>query len=299
MQDRILKTLKFFELQGVSPTLLELHRFLLAASAEVEEAGGGLSQTVPLSEVLQSVSSLVLSGEVANFHGHYALKKNESQIREFWLGHIFGSKRERRLAFYSRGLKYIPFLRGVALAGSQALGLQKKDSDIDLLVITKPQFMWLCRTLVTFYFHVLGVRRYGKHIADRFCLNHYLAGAKDLSAFRNLYTALEYGKLRPIVGDKAIFDFQQKNVNWIKDVFPNWQPIVLGQEKSPFLQRALEFVLNNKFGKWLDGLLCKIEKPRIDLSEKHIVVEEDELSFHPGSKQDFILPNFNQQTLQN
>ena len=101
-------------------------------------------------------------------------------------------------------------MRGAALAGSQAQGVQKPGSDIDLLIIVEPKFLWLGRTVVTFYFQLLGTRRHGKKIADRFCLNHYLAGVKTIGELKNLYTAWEYAKLRPLIYEGAVTEFQEK-----------------------------------------------------------------------------------------
>ena len=111
-------------------------------------------------------------------NGFYCLKGRAAIIDQRLANYIYGIKRERRIRRFIGGLRFLPFVRRAALAGSQAQGVQKSDSDIDLLIIVEPEFLWLGRTAVTAYFQILGLRRHGKKIANRFCLNHYLAGVK-------------------------------------------------------------------------------------------------------------------------
>jgi hypothetical protein len=194
-------------------------------------------------------------------------------------------------------------VRGAALAGSQAMGQQKFNSDVDLLTIVEPKFLWLGRTAVTFYFQVLGLRRHGKKISDRFCLNHYLAGIKTIGELKNLYTAWEYAKLRPLVYEGAVAEFQEKNSLWIKMFFPNFEctdsyhPLAPSYSKrgdaevpSSF-QIKIERMLEGKFGQWLEIKLKNWQLPKIR-REEFILVLDDELSFHPQSKQRELLAKF-------
>jgi len=185
----------------------------------------------------------------------------------------------------------LPFVRGVALAGSQALGAQRADSDIDLLIIVDPEFLWLARTAVTAYFQILGKRRHGQKIADRFCLNHYLAGVKTIGELRNLYTACEYAKLLPLVYGSAIAEFQQKNSSWIAAFLPNFEPMMVGEDQQSSAQKFLERLLGGKFGRWLERRLKNWQLPKIR-QEQFILVRDDELSFHPQSKQKELLTQF-------
>jgi hypothetical protein len=107
----------------------------------------------------------------------------------------------------------------VALGGSQALGQPKKFSDIDLFIVVKPGFLWLVRTMVSLYFQILGLRRHGKNVANRFCLNHYVAEQKVVDRERNLYKAMEYVRLRPLIYPQGLVEFLQVNAEWIKVFF--------------------------------------------------------------------------------
>lgn len=299
LEQRILETLRFFSLQGVPVTLLELHTFLLSPTAVLQasiDSDGELravdrveQSTVLISEVLSALHNVIVQGTVVTQYGLYTLANRAELLQQRWAGHQYGVWREKRIRKWASKLAWIPFVRAVGIAGSQSLGLQKQGSDIDLFIITTPHFLWTARTLVTIYFQLLGIRRHGDKLANRMCLNHYIAGVKAFTAGKNVYTALEYAKLRPVFGQTDLVLFQ-KNNSWIKVFFPNWQPLyTVG---APLQQSVFEKAIQATFGNFLETVLRRSQIGRIKTELKFIVVEDDELSFHPNSKQEKVLHDF-------
>lgn len=300
LQRRILNTLKFFSFQQLPLTLYELHYFLIAPleqlypylNEEWELIKIPPRATAPISiDTLTSVlEELLEAGLVEEELGYYALAGKKDIIQKRWRGYYYGAVRENLIRKFCARLFLLPFVRGVALAGSQALGPQRQDSDIDLLIITDPKFMWTARTIITGYFHFFGVRRYGKKIANRFCLNHYLATVDSLDQGRNLYTAMEYAKLRPLLGDGIVEEFQMNNANWIKAFFPHSLPLVSQQKKNRHRSLLENAMVNMGTGR-LEKMLKNILRRRINL-DTFVVVRDEELSFHPDSKQGALLNKF-------
>ncbi len=299
LQNRIISTLQFFDLQDIPLTLFELHKFLVNDPAEIKkninfefehigEASKEYEQ-VTLDAVFFVLENQ-LKDQIQTKNGYYCLPGRVNIIDLRINNYFYGFKREKIIKKYSGFLKNIPFVRGVALAGSQALGQPKDSSDIDLLIITDSKFLWLARTLVTIFFQVIGKRRYGKNIANRFCLNHYLAGPKAINNLKNFYTASEYLKLRPLAFPEVVREFQKANP-WIFSFFPNSQQFNLEKSVQPKGQKVLEKLFIGSFGKWLELNLKAWQLRRIR-QEKFIVVTGDELSFHPESKQKDVLLRF-------
>jgi len=300
LKERILSTLRFFDLQDYPLTLLELHQFLLADLANIkantDDSGEIIGKDFPsqskvsLEEVLQCMEN-ECAGEAENTKGFYHIPGRKEIIDLRLQNYFFGIKREKRIKKFTGGLRHLPFVRGVALGGSQALGLQKATSDIDLFIVTDSRFMWLARTFVTAYFQILGKRRHGMKITNRFCLNHYVAGQKKIQSIKNLYSAMEYARLRPLVYGKSIAVYQQNNADWINVFFPNWEASHEPKQKESLLQRILEKMFDGGFGVWLENKLKSRLLPRIK-NGPFIIVEDDELSFHPDSKQKPLLADF-------
>ena len=302
LKQRILSTLKFFDLQGIPLTLLELHRFLLGDAGRMALSqdgtwelfkdaplGGGGGEQVGLDALLSCLQN-DCAGEAGNTLGYYHFFGRQEIAHRRLSNYFFGLKRERRIRRFLYFLRHIPFVRGVGIGGSQSLGQQKSTSDIDLFIVTAPGYMWFARTLISAYFQIFGMRRHGKKIQGRFCLNHYVAGAKPVSRERNLYKAMEYARLRPAVYAQGVAGFLEKNRNWISIYFPNFFPDA-GKEKQSFAQKVLEAFLKNPFGLALERVLGFFQKLKIRQDE-FIFVLPDELSSHPHSQHRVLLSRF-------
>ncbi len=302
LKDRILSTLRFFDLQDYPLTLLELQQFLMEDEQVLKQRVDSQfeinniqntkqpERSITSGEILRCVEE-ECQGQVEEDRGFYYLRGKNKIVQRRLQSYNYGLKREQLIRKFVWPLRHLPFVRGVALAGSQAMGLYKSTSDIDLLIITDPKFLWLARSLVTAYFQVIGQRRHGSIVIDRFCLNHYLAGPKKISKWKNLYTAWEYLKLRPLVYRQEIYKFQSQNLEWLKIYFPNFVLERPQNEKPSGIQRVLEGIFTNRFGLWLEKQIKKSLSGRIR-KEPYILVEEDELSFHPNSAQQELLRQF-------
>jgi len=294
LKQRIVDTLKFFDLQDLPLTLLELAEFLMADTEElkqqldsrfeyIENSAHPAHNQIFLGEITRCLEGECM-GEVGEFKGFYFLAGREHLVQIRLNNYLFGRFREKRILRLIGGARHLPFVRGIALLGSQALGQQKENSDIDLFIITEPHFLGLGRLMVTAYMQLLGVRRHGTKISNRFCLNHYLAGPRSLNRDRNLYTAAEYIKLRPLVYSNTFVKFRKHN-NWVYSFFPNakhFEPKEAEEQQSA-IQKLLEKLLTNSFGQWLEQKLKAAQLGRIQKGE-FIVAEALEMSFHPNNR---------------
>lgn len=292
LKQRIIATLRFFALQEVPLTLFELHKYLLADLKTLKRHLNDNWEVTSTDEAVEPTTiNQVLScletqcqDEVKSFRGYYYLSDKDNNFVTTRLhNYSYGIFREQLIKKHTLGLRRVPFLRSIGLVGSQAFGLPRVSSDIDTLIIVEPSFMWLARFFVTLYFQLAGVRRHGHKIANRFCLNHYISGPKTLDLDRNLYTAAEYIKARPIYHAGVLAEFKRNNLPWLQLFFPN--TILFDSQKvSPSLaKRILESLFNNKFGRWLEHTVGAYQLRRINRSE-FVVVEADELSFHPDNR---------------
>lgn len=300
LADRIIQTLKFFDLQDYPLTALEVERYLIADKAPLRkrldehfelQSTDNPPSSVHLDTILLQLTALTQDGKILQTNGFYTLPSRQHLVEQRLTNYRYGLRREKLIRRYVWFTKYLPFVRGIALGGSQPLGLQKPTSDIDLLIITDPQRMWLARTFLMGYFQLFGVRRYSHKIANRFCLNHYLATPREVDAERNLYKAMEYGRLRPLVFPAAISAFLQANASWMKIFFPNLKVSEISSLAQPRLQDWLEKIFRGGFGGWLEKLLGKWQGSRIR-QDQFVFVRADELSFHPESKHTELLQGF-------
>jgi len=291
LKDRILFTLKFFDLQNTPLSLAQLRDFLMndpqALKNSIDEKYEILSDPglpdVASSDEIKEVLEGELADEVESMKGLYCLRGRTGLIEQYFDTLVYRKKRDQLIKTYVPWVRFIPFVRGLAIGGSHTLGKAKKDSDIDLLVILDPEFMWLGRILVTGYFHLTGHRRYGSKIANRFCLNHYLAGPISVDRERDPYNAMEYLRLHSQIYPQTVELFVRNNLPWIQKFFPQAiLPAVMPQRGSR-LQALLESFFRNRLGERLNRSLGRWQMKRIMRGEP-AVAGQLELSFHSMSR---------------
>ncbi len=137
------------------------------------------------------------------------------------------SAKKMQIAKRSAGvLCLIPGIKMVGVTGSLAMQNSAEDSDVDLMVITKTNSLWITRLSAYFVLRVLNyATRQPKNNQqkDRLCLNIWLA-ENDLvwnKTDRNLYTAHEIAQIIPLINkDKTYEKFLLKN-KWVLKYWPN------------------------------------------------------------------------------
>lgn len=84
------------------------------------------------------------------------------------------SRKWRRAIWIARVLRVFPWIRGVAIANSLAMGSVKEESDIDLFIVCTPRRVWLARFVVVAILRMLRLRP-GEAARDPVCPSFFVA----------------------------------------------------------------------------------------------------------------------------
>lgn len=236
--------------------------------------------------------------EVSDFLGE-SVEKNEIPEKNprFSEDEYWRKKYTKKGFFWARILRFLPFVRGIALCNSLAMGNAEKKSDIDLLIVTATGRMWTARIFVTILCHILGIRRHGKKVAGRLCLSFFLS--EDALTCENFalkpkdpYLAFWVSSLQPIFGREIFKKMAKENQDFAKE---NGN-IVLRFEKQLSKipkngESFLEKMLGEKFEQWIQKkwkpkTLAKYEQ----LADKSgTVISEKMLKFHNSDQREKFL----------
>jgi len=116
--------------------------------------------------------------------------------------------------------KLIPWVKLVALTGARAMNNAVPDDDIDLMIITAKNRLWLTRLILTIL--LFPWLRRGRKISRRLCLNLWLDETALAIKPQNLFTAHEICQARPLFErDKLYQRFISANL-WVKTCLANW-----------------------------------------------------------------------------
>ncbi len=242
--------------------------------------------------------------------GFYFLKTSGSDIVQKRLDgrKIADGKWKKAKKIYGI-MRAVPFLRGVLISGSLALGSSKKNSDVDIMVIAKNGRIWTARVFLTALIFLLGARRSEKNTKDKICLNHYITDKSLQIPFLSLYDAHLYSHLINVYDDadniKTFQEFQKNNI-WIKNYVQNYNLSELRFSTSVGKNRALSFIakifesiLSGKIGDYFEKTLSRIQiakikkNPSFKNKNGRITISDDQLEFHPKLQEKVIIPEFN------
>ena len=182
-------------------------------------------------------------------------------------------------------LRLVPFVRGVSLCNNLPFWITQEQSDIDLFIVTSRDHLFLARFLVTMLFHILGVRRHGTKIKNRFCLSFYATeGNLDFSTIaltpQDIYLAYWTLGLTPIFGEKIYDRIVKENKSWLSEYFHkenienNWntKKRYIPYSSELWFQKFQEFLWKTSLGRWIETKLTAFQKKKI---QKHYEQLED------------------------
>ena len=192
-------------------------------------------------------------------------------------------------------LRHVPFLRYVSVCNNLSFSKTEEGSDIDLFIIAKKNRLFIVRTLVTFLFQVLGVRRHGNRIKSRFCLSFFIDDSHlDLSGIaisNDIYLAFWFKYQVPILDDNVSKDLIIQNV-WVKnyfedDIFFRDDKVTVNKSYiKTVLGLALKGVIGDLIEKALGSWQLKRSKKKADVLEDKsgISISPNILKFHNNDR---------------
>jgi hypothetical protein len=223
----ILRTLVYADLFDYPLTCEEIAHYLMDCAA------------TPAATARALCDDPHLAAQIGSRDGFYFLRGREA---------VVAIRRERaaasarlwpRAARDTRLLRHFPVVRMVAVTGALAMDNVAGNPDIDLLVISAPGRVWICRRLLILA--VRGIRLFG----DEICPNFILAADSLALPQQDLFIAHELAQMRP-VGGHAIYAEMLATNGWLGRYLPNarpWPDVDGAPERPHPLQHAAERVL--------------------------------------------------------
>lgn len=181
----------------------------------------------------------------------------------------------------------IPTILFVGITGSLAMLNADKNSDIDLMIITKANTLWITRLYCYIIIWLNGYKTRhpkSKLEKDKLCINLWL-DESDLiwdKKDRNIYTAHEIAQIIPLVNkDKTYEKFLFKN-KWILSYWPNAMKIQNHELRITNNTKNLLYIIHNTLFKVIEYLVFKIQyqymKPKITRE----IITSKRAIFHPN-----------------
>jgi len=270
MQAAILKTLAYSDIFDYPLRLDEIKKYLIGTKTEEIQIDPKL---------------------VGEKDGFYFLK-NREKIVELRKKRTQWSKKKWKIARAAANkLKIIPTLKMIGITGTLAMDNCQEDDDIDLLVITGANGLWLTRLLVIFLSYLLGVKRRRpkeKTVKNKTCFNLFLDENYLKIQPENLFLAHEICQVKPIFDKDNTYNRFIKENKWVLKFLPNFTPSPTGQDSNFKTNCLLSFFNNIAFKLQYQYMKKKITNEKVSLHQAF---------FHPNNLSDKVQKEFENRLL--
>jgi predicted nucleotidyltransferase len=242
-----------------------------------------------------------------SFYGYYdgyvyiSTKRENIQSR---LRKEKSSEKMWRIAgFMTHIIKRFPFVKAVFVTGSLSKNSIDSGSDIDLMVITVENRIWVVRMLLMLFKKIFLFNSY-----KYFCINYFISETNLEIPEKNIFTATEIAHLKVLFNEELLKEFINKNI-WVKNFFPNYEANDSFLHKSgtqvnnrkSLIQKFLEIFFAGKVGDYFDRLFMKLIVADQQKKYKHLDESERKQMFennnntsrtHPANMQTLILNTY-------
>ncbi len=189
--------------------------------------------------------------------------------------------------------KTCPFIEIAAVCNNLSFGGAKRGSDIDLFIVAGEGRLFTGRIFITALTQVLGLRRHGKKISERFCLSFLVdKGAADvyrLAHENDIYFTywLKNLQITYARNDASVQDLIDSNKYWLSKFLhhPNLKEENISNGKN-IVAKAFEFMLSGRAGDFIENKLKSWQLKRAASKAENLsdtsgtVITEKILKFH-------------------
>ena len=236
IEQSIHKTVAWFSLFETPVTVFELWKWMLACHQK-PSLGRRMEpdRTYSLEETFAALDGEWLRERLVEADGLWTTRSSVSSTTasERRTRFLDAARKFKKLRRAMRFVRLVPGVVAVAAGNTLAWWNTRPDSDIDLLVVTRPGTIWLARLLVVAPFALLGKRpaEGGELVepeaaVDPFCFSFFATtDALDFSALRleggDPYLAYWVRSLVPVLDRGGVFDRIVTENGWAREVLPN------------------------------------------------------------------------------
>ncbi len=180
-------------------------------------------------EFSRSIKSLLQQKIIFQSENFVYLAGRESSIRARQSRLTDFKQKQIQIQLLRKIMPWIIGAKAVFITGSTAIKNAKLDDDLDILVITSKNRLWIARLQLLVWSWLIGKKKSRLDEGKRgWCFNLWLDEAHLVinPKVRNVYQAFEVIQAKPIWGNvDSIAGFYQKNA-WVEQYLPNGWPSI-------------------------------------------------------------------------
>jgi hypothetical protein len=195
-------------------------------------------------------------------------------------------KMEKTESLVKRLAKVFSDILLVGITGSVAAEYPKENEDIDLMIITKKESLWITRFLLKMWMEINLVpqrKRGKKQDKDEFCINLWLEeGSLELPAERhNLNNAMDLILMKPVINKNNIYEKFIRENDWAEKYVATGYNKIISNFKFSISNKKEK---TNIFKKAVNGVAFGLQYFYMRKKIKNETVDLKRAFFHPKSR---------------
>ncbi len=221
---RILMTLGYSQAFGFPLTSHEIWVRLLVKSTHTTQ---GVIPVVTESQVVTVLQPLVHDGVVGVRDNHYFFAGHETTVVDRKKQTALSQVKWMEVQSFVEQIRHIPWIQGVAVTGSLAVDSTHPGDDIDFMIVTSANRLWLSRVWISWLAQLQGKRRsWKREDLNSWCFNLWLSEDRLRMpiALQTVYGAYELCQAKWVYsrpGSGVAMTFLKEN-SWAKWYVPNY-----------------------------------------------------------------------------
>jgi len=289
----VLEVFAFFDLFNYPLTAREVWQ--LSSGLDIDQYAVG-----------QRLEQLVSQGNLGQLQAFYFLPGRDELVATRHERYNITAEKFKYAMRAVKLFRWLPWIKLIAVGNLIGGHNLRRESDIDLLIVTTKGRIWISRLLVTTITKFLGWRPQLNNSQDKICLSFWASeDALDFSKLKlenDLYFRYWLAGLYPVYDSAGIYEKLVSSNAWLNKELPNWSPkqTVRGRQVGSIKGLLAEMMLNIFFG-WSEGLAKKIqlmimspELKRLMNQDTRVVVNDQILKFHANDRREEYWQKFNE-----
>lgn len=283
LEKAILATLSYFDVFDYPLTPMEIWKWLYTDDRALARMDvDGIVDILDTSEELKRRLSMR--------DGFYFFKGREHTVDIRQQRYLWAERKFSRALRIIRWLRWMPFVRMIGVCNTLAYNNSRRAGDIDLFIITSRRRTWQARWWVNSFLRLLRLRPSLDNTQDKMCSSFFVdtdhVDLKRLAITGDIYLPYWVTQVYPVYDEGVYTSFVQAN-GWVRDVIPNWVPIVPAFRRRVTMHRWVKSIIEAFFFIWPERVFRRIQyriMPRKlrDMANRdtRVIVTDSMLKFH-------------------
>jgi hypothetical protein len=307
LEQKILKTIIYFDLFNYPLTAWEMWKWLYNDNLHKIEK----YEFFDIVEILDN--SQFLKDRIKSHEGFYFLNNHERLVKQRKDRYVIAWQKFRKIRRITKILKWVPFVKMIAVCNDLAYFNAPSESDLDFFIITQKKRIWLTRFFSVLIIKLLGLRPSEKGKKDKVCLSIYINEDNlNLEKYRissnDIHFTYWLESIIPLYDADNYYQRLRQANSWIKKFLPHVFPYKANLRQEVAESKLIKIIkkfeslffcnLDEKFYRWLQTKKFSPKIKELLNKDTRVVANDQILKFHTNDNREEIKKKF-QQACQN